>query len=264
VARAKSSYDISSRVRLLLPAFLLAARSRIFAVQDRRADPANPSPSFEVAVVRPADPGNIAAGQWSLPGGNTFRATGLSLEFLTAMAYNVDISQIKGAPAWFGSRYFDIAAKAEPGVVLNREALRPRLQRLLRERFQMTMHHLIAHAKGYILVIDKRGSKLAASRGDQPANFRVNVGPGKLQGKNWSMEFCALVLTSKLHAPVVDRTQLAGRYDLDVSYAELTEDSPLPPLPMAIRENLGLRLAPQTVPVDTIVIDQANQSPTEN
>jgi uncharacterized protein (TIGR03435 family) len=33
---------------------------------------------------------------------------------------------------------------------------------------------------------------------------------------------------------------------------------------MAIRENLGLRLAPQTVPVDTIVIDQANQSPTEN
>jgi uncharacterized protein (TIGR03435 family) len=190
---------------------------------------------------------------------------GLSLEFLTAMAYNMDVSQIRGAPAWFGSRYFDIAAKAEPGIVLSREALRPRLQRLLRDRFHLIVHRETIQSQGYVLVVAKRGSKLAVSKGDQPPNFRVNVGPGKLQGKNWSMEFCALVLTSKMHAPVVDRTELTGRYDLDVKYAELEEDSQLPSLTTAIQEELGLQLVPQKkVPVDFIVIDRADQNPAQN
>jgi len=99
--------------------------------QDQPATPSVPQANavaFEAAAIKLTAPGNIRDGQWSQPGGSEFRATNVNLEFLTAMAYGIDARQLKDAPSWFGSKHFDLNAKAEPGVMLTREALRPRLQ----------------------------------------------------------------------------------------------------------------------------------------
>src|SRR5579863_4056741 len=102
MSRVRSMHNISKATQtLMLAAVLLAAHTGICAGQDRAPNHDESLPSFEAALVKPTDPGNIAGGQWSFPGGSTFRATGLSLEFFTAMAYNIDASQIKGAPSWF-------------------------------------------------------------------------------------------------------------------------------------------------------------------
>ena len=255
-------------VKLVLAAVLAVCHTGRGTGQERTAGLSMPDgslPSFEAATIRIAAPGNMTDAQWSKPGGSTFRATNISLELLTTLAYGIDAKQIKGAPAWFSSRRFDINAKAEEAVILSREALRPRLQRLLQELFHRRAHHQTILAQGFALVVGQRGPKLSNSKGDQPPNFRVDVGPGKLHGTNWSMEFCALMLAPKVGVPVVDRTGLQGRYDVDVDYApDMSVDSPLPFLPAAIQEKLGLRLVSQKVPVDVIVIDGAEEFPTEN
>ena len=236
--------------------------------QDRLANPSVPqasSLSFEAAAIKLTPPDNIREAQWSKPGGSEFRATNVTLEFLTAMAYGIDARQIKDAPPWFGSRHFELNAKAEPGVVLTREALRPRLQELLERRFHLKMHHETRDERGFAPVVGKHGQKLTTSKGDSPANFRIDVGNGKLQGSNWSMEFCALMLVPKVGMPVVDRTGLKGSYDVDVEYdPDMSPDSLLPSLDAAIQQRLGLSLVSQKVPVDIIVIDHADQQPTEN
>jgi len=255
-------------VKLVLAAVMAVCQTGRCTGQERTAGLSSPDgalPSFEAATIRMTAAGNLTDAQWSKPGGSTFRATNISLELLTTLAYGIDAKQIKSAPAWFGSRRFDINAKAEEGIVLSREALRPRLQRLLRERFHMRMHHQTILTQGFALVVAQRAPKLASSKADQPPNFRVDVGPGKLHGTNWSMEFCALMLAPKVGMPVVDRTGLQGRYDVDVDYApDISVESPLPFLPAAIQEKLGLRLVSQKVPVDVIVIDGAEEFPTEN
>jgi len=234
--------------------------------QDLVANPSAPQlPSFEAATIKLTPPDNLRDAQWSKPGGGEFRATNVTLEFLTAMAYNVDARQLNNAPSWFGSKHFDLNAKAEAGVVLTREALRPRLQDLLEQRFHLKLHHETREERGLVLVVGKHGPKLTGSKGDQAPNFRIDVGPGKLKGNNWSMEFCALMLVPKVGMPVVDRTGLTGRYDIDVEYdPDMSPEALLPSLSTAIQERLGLSLVPQKVPVDIIVIDHADPLPTGN
>jgi uncharacterized protein (TIGR03435 family) len=254
--------------QLLMIAALGANQANQCQGQDRPATPSGHEaglPSFAAATIKLSAPGAVADAQWSRPGGSEFRATNVSLQFLTTMAYGIDAKQLKGAPSWFGSVHFDLNAKAEPGVELSREALRPRLQELLARRFHLKMHHETMDERGFVLVVAKHGSKLISSKGDQPPNFRVDVGPGKLKGSNWSMEFCALMLTPKVGMPVVDRTGIQGRYDIDVEYdADMSPDSLLPSLDAAIQQRLGLTLVAQKVPVDMIVIDQVDQVPTDN
>jgi len=255
-----------SQVLIMLLTMLSGSGMKCLA-QDRLPATPNPQPSslsFEVASIKLSAPDDMTATGWSRPGGSEFWAKNVSLEFLTAMAYNIDSSQIQGAPRWFGSRRFYVDAKAEHGVELTREALRPCLQALLQQRFHLVVHHETIQKQGAALVVADHGPKLAISKGDQFPNFRVNVGPGKLQGKNWSMEFLALMLVAKMEMPVVDRTGLQGRYDVDIEYDPETSPDPVLPSLTAAIQKLGLRLIPQKVPVAVVVIDRVDELPTEN
>ena len=158
-------------IRLVFAAIAAAGYAGICAGQNRETAVPNadgPLPSFEAAAVKTTAPGNMGDAQWSKPGGSMFNATNMSLNLLIALAYGVDATQIKGAPAWFGSRHFDIRARAENGISLSREALRPRLQRLLQERFHMQLHHDTSLAQGFGLVVSPHGARLIAAKGDLP------------------------------------------------------------------------------------------------
>ena len=70
--------------------------------------------------------------------------------------------------------------------------------------------------------------------------------------------------------PVVDRTGLEGMYDFDLKF--MPQDGPLyddprysnlPDIITATQEQLGLKLVPQKVPVDYLVIDHV-EPPSEN
>jgi uncharacterized protein (TIGR03435 family) len=92
--------------------------------------------------------------------------------------------------------------------------------------------------------------------------------PGFLSTRESTMAFLAAQLVPLVERPVLDRTGLAGAFDVDLVYAPdgatpFATASNAPPLFTATREQLGLRLEASRAPVDVLVINRV-ELPTEN
>lgn len=246
------------RLLRALAALLLATSAWVLHAQIK---------SFDTAVVRPCAPdADPTTGSWTPPGLNRFAATHLTLQRLLMLAYGVDASQLANQPAWLTTNLYDINAKAADGTKLSPDDIKTCLQNLLQDRFHLKAHTEVRTERGYALIVAKEGPKLTPTTGDHRPGFRLNVSPGHLEGLNWTMPYLARMATGLAGFPVVDRTGLAGSYDIHVTYepdAEATTSS-LPPLTVAIRQSLGLELKPEKVPVGTIVIDAVEKTPTDN
>lgn len=229
--------------------------------------------TFEVATIEPGREENRRMVQF-VPGGG-LRVSGATLKFLLALAYDIREFQISGGPPWINSDRFDIAAKSEHGgsesapddpqrmtdaqMKPSLELVRQKLQALLADRFQLTLHHETKEEPTYALVIGKDGSKLQESQSTQNARHMV-MGRGELYGDGAPFEMLVSNLSSQLGRPVIDRTGLTGHYDFKLQWAP---DSNGPSIFTAIREQLGLRLESQRGPVDFLVIDRV-EKPSKN
>lgn len=221
--------------------------------------------TLEVATVRPTSKSEIGASVWSPPGIGRFSAHCVTLPFLIHMGYGIDEDQVVGRAKWMDSEFFDVVVKPSGGIPLTREQLKPVLQQLLKDRFHLVAHSEARSVKGYVLVCAKNGPKLQPSNSDKPPNFRIYVGPGRLEGLNWSMPFLATTLQHPAGLPVVDQTGLTGTYDINLLFAEdVDTESSLPSLFTALRESLGLELRSSKVSIPMLAIDQLDKIPTEN
>ena len=78
----------------------------------------------------------------------------------------------------------------------------------------------------------------------------------------------ALLLSTFERQMILDRTGLTGRYLINVEY--LTEapgavrDESKPTLQSALQDQLGLRLEARREPLDAIIVERAEPTPTEN
>ena len=134
---------------------------------------AAPAPEFEAASVKRAEPLNVGAMMsggpvrismgCNQPDPGRFTCTGMPLRMLLVRAYGVKNYQISG-PSWIDSERFDIAAKIPAGATQDQFKLM--LQKLLADRFQMTVHREAKDLPVYALVIGKNGHKLKESTGD--------------------------------------------------------------------------------------------------
>jgi uncharacterized protein (TIGR03435 family) len=229
------------------------------------AQTASPSPSFEVATIRPNAGADPSRGEWSLPDTGIFRAKGLSLEYLIELAYGLNPNEVVNGPSWLGYDVFDISAKPETGIKLSREELRPRLQTLLRERFHLRTHNELRNVSGYALAVSKGGAKLKPTDGSRSPGWRVNLSQGSVKGINWTMPELARNIGGLLGRPVEDATGISGSYDISFEYAAGERiDSVLPSLSTALTESTGLRLVPSKIQVEVLVIDNVDREPTEN
>jgi uncharacterized protein (TIGR03435 family) len=85
------------------------------------------------------------------------------------------------------------------------------------------------------------------------------------------MQMLAAVLSQLVGRPVADRTGLTAGYTYKLEYAqergmaiaEAPPENGAPSVFTALQEQLGLKLEPARVPVETIVIERA-QRPSEN
>jgi uncharacterized protein (TIGR03435 family) len=220
-----------------------------------------PPPAFDVASVRlsPPDHGFFSI---SPDGSDTYTARNTPLAYLIAVAFGVDSTKISGGPGWLNSQLYDIVAKAEGNGGLTREQLQPRLQQLLEQRFHLTTHHEKRDIPGYALVVAKGGPKLQANKGAPQDGY---IYPDRLLAHDVSMQSLASTLAYPAGRPVVDYTGIKGMYDFDLHYAPMeANDSSLPSLFTALEEQFGLRLQSQKVPVEMLVIDHVDRTPTEN
>jgi uncharacterized protein (TIGR03435 family) len=256
------------------------------------------APAFEVASVKPNSGDEHRVGLQFMPGGG-LRTTGTTLKFLITFAYQVQDFQISGGPGWINSDRFDIVAKSERSTSESStpddprkmtdaqmktaaEILRQKLQALLADRFQLTLHHETKEQSVYALVVGKNGSKLQESQSKQEGR-RMRMSRGDLNGEGVPLDMLVKVLSDQVGRPVIDRTGLKGNFDIKLQWTADPGQSagqfagppppgveaPPPPDPngpsifTAVQEQLGLRLESQKGPVDLIVIDRV-EKPSEN
>jgi uncharacterized protein (TIGR03435 family) len=93
---------------------------------------------FEVASIKPSQPGQTRYGIRPAPGGERYLASNVSLKIMITVAYRVRAEQVSGGPAWMDTEGFDMNAKAERPSSM--EELHAMLQDLLADRFKLRFH----------------------------------------------------------------------------------------------------------------------------
>jgi uncharacterized protein (TIGR03435 family) len=219
-----------------------------------------PKAGFEVASIRQSKPDTMS--NFGPFEGARIHEAGISLTILIQIAFDLEQDQVAG-PDWMRSQFYDLNATTEGEAVLTREQMRPLLQRLLIERFNLTFHRETKSVPGYALVVAKNGPKLTESKGGAAGgNYILRDG---VQLRSASMGMLAAALRSPLHQPVIDKTGVAGEYVIDLKYApEGDENSTMPSIFTALQEQLGLKVQAEKVSLEMLVVDHAEKMPAEN
>jgi uncharacterized protein (TIGR03435 family) len=253
--------------------------------------------SFEVASVKPNTTGDHRVAIGLQPGGR-FNASNVPLRMLLRQAYDIQEFQIVGGPEWLRSDRFDIVAKTPEGE-FSADQMRPMLRALLAERFNLRAHNETREMPVYALVKTRQGGSLGpditpsavdcaavmqSRRGGAPPapgqkiDCGLLIGVGKMNAGGMPMTTLARSLSSLVGRIVVDKTELTGGYDFELTYAPDGLGG-LPPLPnevplnegdptaptifTALQEQLGLKLDERRATVDVLVIDSV-EKPGEN
>jgi uncharacterized protein (TIGR03435 family) len=178
------------------------------------------------------------------------------------------------------------------------EKLRVMLQNLLADRFKLAVHREVKNEAVYAIVVAKGGPKLkkaAIAEPDcsdkvtsplDPSSCHVLIsGSGQgLHGEAVDMADLARALFNALDRPIVDRTGLSGLWNIQTGgwadprilalptrpaqnepqrAGDLAIADPSRPTLFAVFEELGLKLEPQTAPIETVFIDHI-EPPSEN
>ena len=222
---------------------------------------------FDVVSLRPSKDGGGKGGLQTLPDGG-LRMGGVTAKQLIAMAYGVREEHIGGGPKWIDSEAYNLLAKnaegtRESATIAPGDAgwkrLELRLQSLLADRFSLAIHTVEKSASGYALLVAKGGSKISPVNEQTPPGTMRS--PGRIDGRNGSMQMLAEVLSGLLARPVENRTGLSGGFTYKLEYA-VADDSG-PSVFTALQEQLGLKLESTKVIARSIVIDRILR-PTEN
>jgi uncharacterized protein (TIGR03435 family) len=221
---------------------------------------------------------------------------------------------IEGGPAWIDYDRFTIDAKSEAAP--SQETMRgPMLQALLEDRFKLRIHRETREVPVYELTMAEGGPKLQPAKeggcipndrtGPPLQGWRIDAGAGGTLAPD--QKFCSVwQATSKgivtveaqaatlgefsgllglhpaaagLGRPVIDRTELTGRFDYHLEYradgatpaggaSGGIPETAIPGVPTATTiftalQQIGLKLEPATGPREFFVIDSAER-PSEN
>jgi uncharacterized protein (TIGR03435 family) len=239
---------------------------------------AGAQPRFEVASVKPSAAGCANVGRGA--GGGRPEVTPARLDLacrttlsLIELAYSVPVS---GGPAWIGTERYDIDAKAEgaPG----QESMRgPMLQALLEDRFQLKIHRESRDVPAFVLAVGRGGPKRL-----QPAQEGkcITHGPG-MQRPEEGQHLCGLFYPSAgkgesdvygvsmgdlcrqfallAHQECVDKTGIAGKFDIHFDAGDGVPDAQLDGLIYTVAEQLGLKLEQGKTPSQFVIVDRVER-----
>jgi uncharacterized protein (TIGR03435 family) len=213
---------------------------------------------FEVASVKPSDPDPTAPSGRApmiLPALGRITARNMTLRMLVITAFQKQVFEVVGGPAWQNTDRFDINARSDDSTLTTDQTL-ARLRTLLANRFNLKVHTETREGAVYALIRargDGRfGQKLSASR-DVCADYKVQqqqqleaiatggaaalaqmqalperpcaitqsrqpTGTIRVTARGQTMATLAVVvLTPLLGRPVIDKTGLTGLYDFDLT-----------------------------------------------
>lgn len=264
-------------------------------------------PAFEVASIKPRTDGPSEQAPESP---DRFNRSNSTLRDLMRDAYGLTNDRIIGGPDWITSTRYAVAAKASfnpspeqmqrlvRGLLADRFALKVHTERrempvyllmLAREdgRLGLRLTKTTADCAAIDAERLKNGEappRVPARAGDPPlcgafVSTRASTSPAGISillryhssGTTLS-EFAAFLstLANPVGRPVIDRTGLAGDFDIDLEFSPpgarlngVVADDVGVSIFTAVREQLGLKLEPTRASVEVLVIDSVER-PTPN
>jgi uncharacterized protein (TIGR03435 family) len=199
---------------------------------------------------------------------------------------NVRPPRVLGGPDWVDTDRYDIVAKAPAETGLD-EMYGPMMRALLEDRFGLKIHSEIRELPVYALTAVRGGAKLTPSKPgscvaiDVKSVLQAPPGPnycGRFEMKRGAVwiadakgmtvsEFAARVFRDAVERPVIDRTSIAGLFDIHLEFSGLENstslsgdaDNSAPSVFTAVQEQLGLKLSPDKGPVEVFVIDHVEK-----
>lgn len=253
---------------------------------------------FDVASVRPSQPGAPSATLRRLPDGS-FSATNQTLSSFLTLAYQIQIFQLVGAPTWVSTERWDIEAKTRGTVPPQSSDQAPSdllmLRALLEDRFQLVTRREVRNTSVYALVAERNdgrlGPQIRRSPDDVCARMRAAASAAAAAAPPDTPRECGLrgdglggtaatfrargvllsdfvrTLSGQVQRIVVDRTGLAGEWDFDLAFMPLrlkpTVGDPASEsasIFTALREQLGLKLESIEAPVEVLVIERVERA----
>jgi uncharacterized protein (TIGR03435 family) len=282
---------------LALSLVALATGLRAPASAQATAGTQEPAPileaSFEVASVKR----NIEGGPTTFNPQATGQFTVINFPFATLItaAYQLQPYQLLGAPSWTREERYDINARLDPKIAsrLQPDGHPPTwalaLRKLLSERTGLTFHRETREMPIYALVMARadrkpgpnlqpakadcdalRTESEAAARAGRPSPYPprtetwtpcgLRTAPGRIVSGGYGFAEFMRELSVRVGRQVVDRTDLAGRWDFFVTFApEGSPDPEAPQLFTALQEQLGLKLEASRGPINVFVIDRVER-----
>jgi uncharacterized protein (TIGR03435 family) len=217
---------------------------------------------FEVASIKPNNSGDGGSSMTTNDGEVIVRNN--TLRQLIQNAFDVRSFSLSG-PDWLNSVRFDITAKLPRKATFAEQRLL--MQALLVERFGLAVHHETKTIQGCALGTAKNGPKIqpVEDNGGHP----TNSSRGKIVAERMTMAQLADTVSRQLRQPISETTGLKGVYTFTLTYTPDSGDEKAageagPSVYTALQEQLGLRLEARKIPVDTVVVDHVERTPTEN
>lgn len=261
----------------------------------------DPAARFEIADVH-ASPKTANPFVRNLPPrGGRYEIKTATMVDLIRIAYSFDADKVLGGPSWLEMDRFDVSARVPAEATP--ETVKPMLQSLLADRFQLVVSKETRPLPTYALTLGKKpqikeadgsgdtGCKPQAASGPPPEGgirlmtssnggppITLNLGPGmtiQFSCRNMTMAAFAEGLRGMMGAsvgpnPVLDQTGLKGRWNFDVRWSMqlngpmMANTSDRITVFEAVDKQLGLKLEQQQVPTPVIVVASVNEKPTGN
>ena len=239
--------------------------------------PADVTPAFEVATIKPSQPGS--PGKGINVGRNGILTTrNFSVADLIQFAYHLHSKQVEAAKGVLLDDQYDITGKPDHEGIGNDKQTRGMVQGLLKERFRLGFHTEQRDLSVYAITVLKSGPKLNKTANTTGVTLPgLGIGPGTLNVRNATIaDFAGLLQGTLLDKPVVDQTGLTDRFDFQVKFTpdpSMMPGLPRPPQPAdadappdlftAVQQQIGLKLESTKAKVDVLVIDKL-EKPSEN
>jgi uncharacterized protein (TIGR03435 family) len=248
-------------------------------------------PSFDVASVKPSPPGDDRT-IWDNPTAETFAVTNAELRPLIARAYGIEPMLerfvLVGGPEKTLSLRFDIRAKPEGRATPDQRILM--LRSLLASRFKLRTHTEIRVVPIFALTLARDGKfgpnfrksefncsawRLARSQATKNRTAMPQE-PKDAKGRSWctagynfsqpgamtlrnagSISELSRTLQAFLERPLIDATNLEGNFEWQIAFAmgSSPADSPASSLPLALQDQLGLKVESRRGPLEVRIID---------
>lgn len=214
-------------------------------------------PSFDVVSIKRNTSG-LPGPRW---GGTPARWEMINgpVSSLIYSAFDPQVSELPGAPAWVFSEQYDVTATMQGAP--DRAMQAAMLRSMLASRFKLKARLETQERPVYALVVARPGRlgpalKLSSQQdcAAPDAKCGYSIGSGRIVATGRPLDTLNSV-NSAAGRVIVDKTGLKGNYDFTLQYSVQSRPEDTPSIFAAIEEQLGLRLVADRAPLTVVIVD---------